>query len=100
MLSLILALALADPSAQPPAETPPAAAAQADPTRPAADRPPADISNAVDANGVPAWAKRKQKEPVQACPTRPNIGVETWRERFETTGANQLRPRPKMNTCR
>ena len=94
MLSLILALALADPPAQPAAE-PPAAA-----TSPAADRPPADISKAVDANGVPAWAKRKRKEPVQACPTKPNIGVETWRERYETTGTNQLKPRPDMNTCR
>ncbi|PZQ54489.1 MAG: hypothetical protein DI570_22950 [Phenylobacterium zucineum] len=97
MLSLILALALADPPAQPaatPAE-PPAATA-----KPADGRPPADISKAVDANGVPAWAKRKRKEPVQACPTKPNIGVETWRERYENTGTNQLKPRPDMNTCR
>ncbi|MEW5685648.1 MAG: hypothetical protein AB1942_12075 [Pseudomonadota bacterium] len=96
MLSLILALALADPSAQPAAEAPPPAAA----SKPTDDRPPADISKAVDANGVPAWAKRKRKEPVQACPTKPNIGVETWRERYENTGTNQLKPRPDMNTCR
>jgi hypothetical protein len=85
MLSLILALALAEPPAEP---------------KPADSRPPADISQAVDANGVPAWAKRKRKAPVQACPTKPNIGVETWRERYETTGANRLKPRPDMNTCR
>lgn len=98
MLSLILALALADPPAQPASTAEPAAVAA--PATPADVRPPADISKAVDANGVPAWAKRKRKEPVQACPTRPNIGVETWRERYENTGTNQLKPRPDMNTCR
>ena len=97
MLSLIRVLALAVPPAPPPSAPPPAAAAEA---KPASDRPPADISNAVDANGVPAWAKRERKAPVQACPTKPNIGVETWRERYETTGADRLKPRPKMNTCR
>ncbi|MBL8556640.1 MAG: hypothetical protein JNL41_20370, partial [Phenylobacterium sp.] len=45
------------------------------------------------------WAKRKHKQPVQSCETRPNIGVETWRQRYESTGKDVLKPRPATFTC-
>ena len=101
MLSLIAAffLAAAEPPAAPRAEAPappPAAAEAAQPVKPA----PLSAEQAIDANGVPAWAKRKHKQPVQACETKPNIGAETWRQRYEASGQGLLKPRPDMNTCR
>lgn len=94
MLALIAALSLAAQSADPPPADPaPPAPAEA----PA--RPPADISKAVDENGVPAWAKRKHHSPVQSCETKPNIGIETWREKYESSGKPRLKPKPPTNTC-
>ncbi|MBL8773973.1 MAG: hypothetical protein JNK30_21485 [Phenylobacterium sp.] len=97
MLSLIAAMILA--AAQPPADgTAPVApppSAQGGPAKPA----PLPASQAVDANGVPAWAKRKHRQPVQSCETRPNIGVETWRQRYDSTGKDLLKPKPPTFTC-
>jgi hypothetical protein len=91
MLAQLLAfLALAAPPAQEPKVPNPPAVAQ---------KPPADITNAVDANGVPAWAKRKRHQPVQSCETRPNIGVETWRQKYDSS-KDVLRPRTPTSTCR
>jgi hypothetical protein len=102
-LAFVAALALA---AQAAAGAPPAAdkpAAESPALEPAAAQapppPPADISRAVDANGVPRWAKGKPKQPVQACETKPNIGIETWREKYESTGKDQLKPKPPANVC-
>jgi hypothetical protein len=97
MQGLVLLAALfvaAEPpakAAEEPDAPPPAAAADA--------RPPADISKAVDANGVPAWAKRKHKQPVQSCETKPNIGIETWREKYDGSGKDRLKPKPPANVC-
>ena len=95
MLSLLAALALAaaQPAEPQPAPAPPPAA---EPAKPA----PLTTDQAVDANGVPAWAKRKHKQPVQACETKPNIGIETWRQRYEAQGKDVLKPRPPSTTCR
>ena len=82
MIALLAALALAVPDAAAP---PP--------------KPPASIENAVDANGVPAWAKRKRLAPVQNCTGRPNIGVETWRQEYERTG-RKVRSVPIKTTCK
>lgn len=79
--------------APPTKEEPPAAEA------PASDIKPADISKAVDENGVPAWAKRKHKQPVQNCETKPNIGIETWREKYDGSGKDRLKPKPPTNVC-
>ena len=87
MIALLAALALA---------APPAAADGASAAPP---KPPASIENAVDANGVPAWAKRKRLEPVQNCTSRPNIGVETWRQEYERTG-KKVRSVPIKTTCK
>ena len=86
MIALLAALALAAPPADAAAPPPP--------------KPPASIDKAVDANGVPAWAKRKHFAPVQNCATRPNIGVETWRDLYDKSGKGRIKPRPTMNTCR
>ena len=86
MIALLAALALAAPT-EPAAATPPP------------PRPPASIENAVDANGVPAWAKRKRLHPVQGCTSRPNIGIQTWREEFERSG-KKLRSVPIKTTCK
>ena len=91
MLSLLAALALA--VAEPAPAPPPAPQAEAKPA-------PLTADQAVDANGVPAWAKRKHKQPVQACETRPNIGIEPWRQRYDSSGRDRLKPRPELNTCR
>lgn len=93
MISLIAALLLAAAPAAPdkPAASPPPPAA--------APVKPADITHAVDANGVPAWAKRKQRYPVQNCTTRPNIGVETWRQEYED-GKGRNRVVPPKATCK
>ena len=90
MLSLLLAAYLQ--SAAP-------VAAAAPPAQPAATTPvkPADISNAVDANGVPAWAKRKRYNPVQNCETKPNIGAETWRGQYDNTNRGG---RPKLQNAK
>ena len=91
MLSLLAALAVA--AAEPAPAPPPAPPAEA---RPA----PLPADQAVDANGVPAWAKRKHKRPVQNCETRAGIGIETWRQRYEAQGKDILKPRPPAATCR
>jgi hypothetical protein len=87
---LLAGPALAQPSAEAPAAPPAAAAA-----KPAA----AAAEPAVDANGVPAWAKRKRLHPVQACETKPNIGIETWRARYDAAAPERLKPRPATATC-
>ena len=60
--------------------------------------PPPQIK-AVDENGVPAWAKRPRLRPVQSCETKPNIGVETWRQRYSSSAPQILRPRTPTSTC-
>jgi hypothetical protein len=76
MLALIAALMQAPAAAAPP--PPPPTPAQ-DIARPA----PLSPDQAVDANGVPRWAKKKPKQFVQNCPAfRPNIGNETWRAQY------------------
>lgn len=70
-------------------------------TAPLPPKPPADIAKAVDADGVPAWAKRKRLAPVQNCTGRPNIGIETWRAELDPhskTGAR--RNVPIKTTCK
>jgi hypothetical protein len=97
-LAILTALALAGSAAAdapPPKSESPSSAAPAQTPPP----PPADISKAVDANGVPAWAKRKHKQPVQACETKPNIGIETWREKYDSSGKDRLKPKPPANVC-
>ena len=86
MIALLAALLLAAPPPEPDTAAP-------------APKPPASIENAVDANGVPAWAKRKRLYPVQGCTTRPNIGVETWRAEFERSG-RKVRSVPIKTTCK
>ena len=88
MLSLILAAALQ--AAQPAAQAAPVA------TAPAAPVKPADITNAVDENGVPAWAKRRRLEPVLNCETKPNIGAETWRGEYDRNNKG----RPKLQNAK
>lgn len=89
--SLLAALALAAPPAseQAPPPEPPAAE----------QKPPASIANAVDENGVPAWAKRKRLYPVSSCETKPNIGVETWRQRLDSSAPQRLKPRTPTSVC-
>ncbi|WP_293901997.1 hypothetical protein [Phenylobacterium sp.] len=91
MIALLAALLLAAPET-PAAHTPPPDAA-------ALAVKPANIENAVDANGVPAWAKRKHLKPVQGCTSRPNIGVQTWREEYDSSG-KKLRSVPIKTTCK
>ena len=94
MIGLLAALFLAAPDA-PPATPPPAPA-------PAEAKPaPLTPTQAVDANGVPAWAKRKRLAPVQNCTGRPNIGVETWRaEQDPKSKVGAPRPVPVKTTCK
>lgn len=90
MLSLLAALILAAPPAAPaPA---PAPSGEAKPA-------PLSASQAVDANGVPAWAKRKHRQSVQSCETKPGIGIETWRQHYTVDGKERLKPRPPQTTC-
>lgn len=94
--SLLAALALAAPPAteEPvPPETP-AAAEQKAP-----QEAPVSIANAVDENGVPAWAKRKRLYPVSSCETKPNIGVETWRQQYDSAAPQRLKPRTATSVC-
>ena len=97
--SLIAALLLAaQPAAEPvDANPPPLPSAEARAERPAQ---PLKAEEAVDANGVPAWAKRKHQQPVQACETKPGIGIETWRQHYDNTAVERLKPRPPTATCR
>lgn len=53
----------------------------------------------VDENGVPAWARRKRMYPVQSCETKPNIGVETWRQKYDSSAPQRLRARTPTSTC-
>ncbi|WP_293676178.1 hypothetical protein [uncultured Phenylobacterium sp.] len=97
MIGLLAALFLA---AQPveSAATPPPPEASEIQTPP---KPPANIENAVDANGVPAWAKRKRLAPVQNCTGRPNIGVDTWRAELDPTSKTGARRNvPVKVTCK
>ncbi len=63
--------------------------------------PPTPVApvKAVDENGVPAWAKRPRLRPVQSCETKPNIGVETWRQKYSSAAPQILRPRTPTSTC-
>lgn len=90
--SLLAAFALAAPPAteQAPPPEPPAAEHKA----------PANIEKAVDENGVPAWAKRKRLHPVASCETKPNIGVETWRQKYDSSTPQRLKPRTATSVCR
>jgi hypothetical protein len=97
VLSLLVALILAqaEPAAAPVEKAPPPPSVEGGPAK----APPLSSSEAVDANGVPAWAKRKHPQPVQSCETKPNIGIETWRQRYESTGKDVLKPKPNTYTC-
>ncbi len=53
----------------------------------------------VDENGVPAWAKRKRMYPVQSCETKPNIGIETWRQKYDSSAPQRLKIRTPTSTC-
>ena len=53
----------------------------------------------VDENGVPAWARRKRMYPVQSCETKPNIGVETWRQKYDSSAPQRLKIRTPTSTC-
>lgn len=95
MISLVAALLLAQ------ADAPAKPAAEAAP--PAAEAKPAPLTpdQAIDANGVPAWAKRKHMKPVQNCTSRPNIGVETWRaEQDPNSKTGARRNVPIKTTCK
>jgi hypothetical protein len=91
MLSLIFAAYLQ--AAAPAASAPP-------PVPPPAPVKPADVSNAVDANGVPAWAKRKRYNPVVNCETKVNIGVETWRGEYDRNIVGRPKLRNAKAVCR
>jgi len=99
VIGLLAALFLvAQPAAGPEAAPPPAAEPTATNLPP---KSPASIANAVDANGVPAWAKRKRLAPVQNCSSRPNIGVETWRAEMEPNSQTGARRNvPIKTTCK
>ena len=62
-------------------------------------KPVAAAEKPVDENGVPAWAKRKRMQPVQSCETKPNIGVETWRQKLDSSAPQRLKPRTPTSTC-
>ena len=67
---------------------------------PVADPKPVLVAEKpVDENGVPAWAKRKRMHPVQSCETKPNIGVETWRQKYDTSAPQRLKIRTPTSTC-
>jgi hypothetical protein len=95
MISILAALLLAAPAAEPlksPPSPPPAAEA-----KPA----PLTAAQAVDKDGVPAWAKRKHMKPVQNCTTRPNIGVDTWRNELDPNSkVGAPRAVPVKTTCK
>jgi hypothetical protein len=93
MLSLVLALALQGASA--PAKDEAAAASPPATQAAAPAKPPPGVETGVDANGVPAWAKRRKLTPVQNCGTKPNIGVETWRGEYDTN----IKGQPKLHNA-
>ena len=96
MIALLAALLLAAPPAPAPASTapPPPSSAEAKPA-------PLTAAQAVDKDGVPAWAKRKHMKPVQNCTTRPNIGVDTWRDELDPNSkVGAPRPVPVKTTCK
>jgi len=64
---------------------------------PIAEKPVAE--KPVDENGVPAWARRKRMYPVQSCETKPNIGVETWRQKYDSSAPQRLKIRTPTSTC-
>ena len=65
----------------------------------AAAKPVVVADKPVDENGVPAWAKRKRLHPVQSCETKPNIGVETWRQKYDSSAPQRLKIRVPTSTC-
>ncbi len=66
---------------------------------PVAAKPAVVVDKPVDENGVPAWAKRKRLRPVQSCETKPNIGVETWRQKYDSSAPQRLKIRVPTSTC-
>ena len=77
-------------------------AAVAQTAAPAPVAPPKPVPVAekpVDENGVPAWARRKRMYPVQSCETKPNIGVETWRQKYDSSAPQRLKIRTPTSTC-
>ena len=77
-----------------------AASAQATAPVPVATPKPTVVAEKpVDENGVPAWAKRKRMYPVQSCETKPNIGVETWRQKYDSSAPQRLKIRTPTSTC-
>ena len=76
------------------------AVAQTAAPAPVANPKPAPVAaKPVDENGVPAWAKRKRMYPVQSCETKPNIGVETWRQKYDSSAPQRLKIRTPTSTC-
>ena len=75
------------------------ASATAAPAPVANPKPVPVAEKPVDENGVPAWAKRKRMHPVQSCETRPNIGVETWRQNYDASAPQRLKIRTPTSTC-
>jgi hypothetical protein len=65
----------------------------------AAAKPVVVADKPVDENGVPAWAKRRRLHPVQSCETKPNIGVETWRQKYDSSAPQRLKIRVPTSTC-
>ncbi len=65
----------------------------------AVSKPVVVADKPVDENGVPAWAKRKRLRPVQSCETKPNIGVETWRQKYDSSAPQRLKIRVPTSTC-
>ena len=75
------------------------ASAYAAPAPVANPKPVPVAEKPVDENGVPAWAKRKRMHPVQSCETKPNIGVETWRQKYDSAAPQRLKIRTPTSTC-
>lgn len=75
------------------------AGASATPAPVANPKPVLVAEKPVDENGVPAWAKRKRMHPVQSCETKPNIGVETWRQKYDSSAPQRLKIRTPTSTC-
>lgn len=95
MLILLAALLLAEPAA------PPAPGPAPKPAADSAPRAGLTPDQAVDPDGVPAWAKRKRLAPVQNCTSRPNISINSWRsERDPRSRAGATRNVPIKTTCK
>ena len=98
MIALLVALVLAAPPAVQPAAAPPQPPA---PPSPQAAPPALTAEQAVDKDGVPAWARRKRMAPVQNCTGRPNIGVEAWRQELDPNSkVGARRSVPIKTTCK